>query len=230
MLAFSRAFGETLAIVMVIGNTVQIPRSLFDAAYPLPALIANAYSEMMSIPLYQSAQAALALAVLVAAVAGMNYFVWAGLAAAGPVHRWSAVTVVVMVGFFGLIRSGWSRRFRDPTLTVAQMVFALASGAVAYALLGAGRGAVFPAMMGVLMLGMFVASPRQMRWVSVYAVALDGLAQPAAVPGGGGVRALLAGGHHDAGGFAAGRAPFAHASSCTAAARRTGPGAFAAAV
>ena len=120
------------------------------------------------------AQAALALAVLVAAVAGMNYFVWAGLAAAGPVHRWSAVTVVVMVGFFGLIRSGWSRRFRDPTLTVAQMVFALASGAVAYALLGAGRGAVFPAMMGVLMLGMFVASPRQMRWVSVYAVALFG--------------------------------------------------------
>ena len=63
------------------------------------------------------AQAALALAVLVAAVAGMNYFVWAGLAAAGPVHRWSAVTVVVMVGFFGLIRSGWSRRFRDPTIT-----------------------------------------------------------------------------------------------------------------
>ena len=55
VLAFSRAFGETLAIVMVIGNTVQIPRSLFDAAYPLPALIANAYSEMMSIPLYQSA-------------------------------------------------------------------------------------------------------------------------------------------------------------------------------
>jgi phosphate transport system permease protein len=55
VLAFSRAFGETLAIVMVIGNRVQIPHSLFDAAYPLPALIANAYSEMMSIPLYQSA-------------------------------------------------------------------------------------------------------------------------------------------------------------------------------
>lgn len=120
------------------------------------------------------AQAALAVAVLVAAVVGMNYFVWVGLAAPGPVHRWSLVTIVVMVGFFWLIRSGWSRRFRDPTLTVPQMVFALASGAVAYALLGAGRGAVFPAMMGVLMLGMFVASPRQMRWVSVYAVTLFG--------------------------------------------------------
>ncbi len=120
------------------------------------------------------AQAALALAVLVAAVAGMNYFVWAGLAAPRPVWQWSIVTVLGMVGFFGLIRSGWSRRFADPTLTVPQMVYALTSGAVAYALLGAGRGAVFPAMMGVLMLGMFVASPRQMRWVSAYAVALFG--------------------------------------------------------
>jgi phosphate transport system permease protein len=55
VLAFSRAFGETLAVMMVVGNTAQIPRSIFDAAYPLPALIANAYSEMMSIPLYQSA-------------------------------------------------------------------------------------------------------------------------------------------------------------------------------
>ncbi|MEZ4519881.1 MAG: ABC transporter permease subunit [Chloroflexota bacterium] len=55
VLAFSRAFGETLAVVMVVGNTPQFPHSIFDAAYPLPALIANAYSEMMSIPLYQSA-------------------------------------------------------------------------------------------------------------------------------------------------------------------------------
>ena len=65
VLAFSRAFGETLAIVMVIGNTVQIPSSLFDAAYPLPALIANAYSEMMSIPMYQSALMLAALVLMV---------------------------------------------------------------------------------------------------------------------------------------------------------------------
>ncbi len=65
VLAFSRAFGETLAIMMVIGNTPQIPRSIFDAAYPLPALIANAYSEMMSVPLYQSALMLAALVLLV---------------------------------------------------------------------------------------------------------------------------------------------------------------------
>lgn len=65
VLAFSRAFGETLAIMMVIGNTPIIPRSIFDAAYPLPALIANAYSEMMSIPMYQSALMLAALVLLV---------------------------------------------------------------------------------------------------------------------------------------------------------------------
>lgn len=54
-LGFSRAFGETIAVLMVVGNVVQIPSSLFDAGYPIPALIANNYGEMMSIPMYDSA-------------------------------------------------------------------------------------------------------------------------------------------------------------------------------
>ncbi|MFO7661180.1 MAG: phosphate ABC transporter permease subunit PstC [Chloroflexota bacterium] len=73
VLAFSRAFGETLAVMMVVGNTAQIPSSIFDAAYPLPALIANAYSEMMSIPLYQSALMLAAL-ILMAFVLLFNIF------------------------------------------------------------------------------------------------------------------------------------------------------------
>ncbi len=55
VLGFSRAFGETLAVLMVVGNVVQIPHSIFDAAYPLPALIANNYGELMSIPMYDAA-------------------------------------------------------------------------------------------------------------------------------------------------------------------------------
>ena len=55
VLGFARAFGETIAVLMVIGNVAKIPVSLFDPAYPLPALIANNYGEMMSIPLYDSA-------------------------------------------------------------------------------------------------------------------------------------------------------------------------------
>ncbi|HAF28630.1 MAG TPA: phosphate ABC transporter permease subunit PstC [Bacteroidales bacterium] len=54
-LGVSRAFGETIAVLMVVGNVVQIPSGIFQAGYPLPALIANNYGEMLSIPLYDSA-------------------------------------------------------------------------------------------------------------------------------------------------------------------------------
>jgi phosphate transport system permease protein len=61
----SRAFGETIAVLMVIGNVPNIPISIFDAAYPLPALIANNYGEMMSIPMYDAALLGAALLLLV---------------------------------------------------------------------------------------------------------------------------------------------------------------------
>lgn len=55
VLGLSRAFGETMAVLMVAGNVARVPKSILDPAYPLPALIANNYGEMLSIPLYDSA-------------------------------------------------------------------------------------------------------------------------------------------------------------------------------
>jgi phosphate transport system permease protein len=55
VLGLSRAFGETMAVLMVAGNVAKVPSSVFDPAYPLPALIANNYGEMLSVPLYDSA-------------------------------------------------------------------------------------------------------------------------------------------------------------------------------
>ncbi len=60
----SRALGETMAVMMVVGNVVKIPVSIFDPAYPLPALIANNYGEMLSIPLYDAALMVAALILL----------------------------------------------------------------------------------------------------------------------------------------------------------------------
>jgi phosphate transport system permease protein len=54
-LGVSRAFGETMAVLMLAGNVTIIPKGIFQPAYPLPALIANNYGEMLSIPLYDSA-------------------------------------------------------------------------------------------------------------------------------------------------------------------------------
>jgi phosphate transport system permease protein len=55
VLSVSKAFGETLAVLMVCGNMIGTPRSVFDSVYPLPALIANNYGEMLSLPAYESA-------------------------------------------------------------------------------------------------------------------------------------------------------------------------------
>ena len=71
ILGFARVFGETMAVLMVVGNVVKIPQSVFDPAYPLPALIANNYGEMMSIPRYDAALLLAAL-ILLLVVGGFN--------------------------------------------------------------------------------------------------------------------------------------------------------------
>jgi len=67
-LGVSKSFGETIAVLMVVGNVVQMPTGLFDAGYPLPALLANNYGEMMSIPQYDAALMLSALLLLIIVV------------------------------------------------------------------------------------------------------------------------------------------------------------------
>lgn len=64
-LGLSRAFGETIAVLMVVGNVAKIPKGVFQPGYPLPALIANNYGEMLSIPMYDSALMLAALVLFV---------------------------------------------------------------------------------------------------------------------------------------------------------------------
>jgi diguanylate cyclase len=119
-------------------------------------------------------QALLAMGLMTAGVVAMHYFVWVGAADSGPVWLWTVLSLGGIVVAFALIRGGWTRRLADPSLTVPQMMYASCSGAAAYALVGAGRGAVFPIVMVIMMFGMFVVSPRQMRNVSLFAVAVFG--------------------------------------------------------
>jgi len=76
ILSLSRAFGETMAVLMVAGCSLHVfPRSIFDPAYPLPALIANTYGEMMSIPLYDAAVLSAAFILLIVTTA-FNMIGW----------------------------------------------------------------------------------------------------------------------------------------------------------
>jgi phosphate transport system permease protein len=48
MLGFGRAFGETMAVTMVIGNTPTVSLSLFAPQYTMAAVIANEFTEAAS--------------------------------------------------------------------------------------------------------------------------------------------------------------------------------------
>jgi len=119
-------------------------------------------------------QAGLAMLLMGAGVLAMHYFVYAGFAPAAPVWWWTLGSLGGMLGFFVLIRSGVSRRWADPSLTVAQMLYAIVCGAVAYALVGSGRGGVFPIVMVIIAFGMFQLRPREVSAVGLFAVGIFG--------------------------------------------------------
>jgi phosphate transport system permease protein len=78
VLGFARAFGETMAVMMVMGNVPKVPHSVFAPAYSLPSLIANNYGEVMSVPLYDAALMLAAL-ILMVVVGGFHLAAHAAL-------------------------------------------------------------------------------------------------------------------------------------------------------
>jgi phosphate transport system permease protein len=55
MLALGRAIGETMAVVMVIGNNPQISKSLLQPGYTMPSLLANEFNEAANDNIQRSA-------------------------------------------------------------------------------------------------------------------------------------------------------------------------------
>jgi phosphate ABC transporter permease protein PstC len=55
MLGLGRALGETIAVVLVIGNAPRVAQSIFDQGYTLAAVIANEFGEAASDPRHRNA-------------------------------------------------------------------------------------------------------------------------------------------------------------------------------
>lgn len=64
LLALGRALGETMAVTMVIGNTHNIPHSIFAPANTMPSIIANEFTEATG-AIYTSALIEMALLLFV---------------------------------------------------------------------------------------------------------------------------------------------------------------------
>jgi phosphate ABC transporter permease protein PstC len=65
MLGLGRAIGETIAVVLVIGNSPSLGHSIFQQGYTLAAVIANEFGEAASTPVHSSALFAAGLVLFV---------------------------------------------------------------------------------------------------------------------------------------------------------------------
>ncbi|RZD14451.1 MAG: phosphate ABC transporter permease subunit PstC [Candidatus Acidulodesulfobacterium ferriphilum] len=64
ILGFGRAVGETIAVVLLIGNQAIVPKSLFSVGYTISAVLANTFTFAVISPIYASAEVELALILL----------------------------------------------------------------------------------------------------------------------------------------------------------------------
>ena len=102
------------------------------------------------------AQSGLAFGILLAMQVMLLVEARAGLIDAEPLPTFVAVSTFVSLGLYGLVRSGLSERIsREPSLSMPQMMVAMACTAWAYALAGPARGALLPLMPLILVFSMF---------------------------------------------------------------------------
>ena len=108
------------------------------------------------------AMSGLAALLMVCCLVVMNSVAAAGLASTAEVRVWTACSVLGLIAVYAAIRSGWSRRFKDPALTLAQILYAITCCAAAFVIAGPARGVTLPILAIILMFGIFGLTTRQM--------------------------------------------------------------------
>lgn len=122
------------------------------------------------------AMSGLAALLMVCCLVVMNSVAAAGLASTAEVLVWTACSVLGLIAVYAAIRSGWSRRFKDPALTLAQILYAITCCAAAFVIAGPARGVTLPILAIILMFGIFGLTTRQMLGVLVYSLVAFGVA------------------------------------------------------
>ena len=122
------------------------------------------------------AMSGLAALLMVCCLVVMNSVAAAGLASTAEVRVWTACSVLGLIAVYAAIRSGWSRRFKDPALTLAQILYAITCCAAAFVIAGPARGVTLPILAIILMFGIFGLTTRQMVGVLVYSLVAFGVA------------------------------------------------------
>ena len=124
----------------------------------------------------RSSMAMLAVLLMLGGAGVMLWLGYTGLAPLQAMAWWSVVAVGGLTVMAALVRCGWSARWRDPSMTFQQILWAISCSAVAYVLAAEARGIV-PGLLAVTML--FAAlnlRAKQIVAVSLYALGAFSLA------------------------------------------------------
>ncbi|MBV8469562.1 MAG: GGDEF domain-containing protein [Burkholderiaceae bacterium] len=122
------------------------------------------------------AQSALAIMLTLACVGIIVLLDMFGIALHRWVAPWVGITTCGMAAMFALIRSGRIKHWRDPSLTLPQMYYAISFAALGYVIAGSSRGVVVPMLAVILMFGTFGMSPKQVLRVGLYTLSAFGAA------------------------------------------------------
>lgn len=93
-----------------------------------------------------------------------------GLVAWQPLMYLGVGYLITTAGFYGFIRSGRSRHFKDPALSMAQILTAIFWSGLAYTVCVPFRGAVLLLLALLMVFGMFNLRPAQQRFANTCAV------------------------------------------------------------
>lgn len=107
----------------------------------------------------------LSVAMYVLSLVPLSLSVYHGYTPAWVVGVWLVLSVVCNLGFYLAIRSGFNLRFRDPSLTLAQMIAAISLVLFAQMFGGPVRGAYLVVLMIIIVFGCLRLHPRQLLWV-----------------------------------------------------------------
>lgn len=119
---------------------------------------------------------ALATAMMVCCTLVMRALVESSGLDARLVGWWATLAPVGMLVALALVRSGWSERCRDPSLSQFQMLWALTFNAMAYVIAGPVRALALPVLVIIMMFGIFDQSRRQVLFLMLYAMLIYTLA------------------------------------------------------
>jgi diguanylate cyclase (GGDEF)-like protein len=106
----------------------------------------------------------------------MNWLARDGYLPEGPVFAISVAIGVTVVGFYAALRSNLNLRFRDPSLTMPQMVMAVSYAAWVYTFGGPARDIMLFLLAPLLLYGFRFLRPLQGRMLSAYTIFVIGVA------------------------------------------------------